>query len=540
MVTKFSHMKIFLFLLWFLFIVLPLGNRGLWSPDEPRYLQVAWEMAQAKSYIIPILNDEPYSHKPPLFFWLTILLAKISPFETASRWVSALASLGTLMLTFFLGRRWFDEKTGFTASLIFMSCYLPALLMNSGNIDTLLTFLTTLSFYFFVRWEGDQQWKWIALAYGAGGLGVLAKGPAALIIPWLAFLVWTIFKSFRRGKVSFSHLIWGPLLSLAVVSLWLIPACIEGGAEYREMILFKQNIGRAVSSFAHAEPWYFFLANFPVLSLPWFIVLLGAIPELKRAWKEKEGTLLFCILWFCVVLVFFTLISGKRSRYLLPAFPAFSIIVAHIAARWQEEGKGSRTLSLMGILILTFGALLLIFPALLPLLQKKWPLLEIFPLSGHDWRLWAFYGGGVILGGLLWRSFRYLAEKQNMLASWFFSYAILVSIGMGQVYFIPYIDKVKSARAASAKIMEILPPGGSIAFYKKRYDNGWNFYLKRGARIPVVMSLDELREAEPGFDVVIARNIHFTQVEELIEENAYRVASIERIGHKHFLLLKKP
>ncbi|MCP4668895.1 MAG: glycosyltransferase family 39 protein [Deltaproteobacteria bacterium] len=533
-------MKIVLFLLWLLFIALPIGNRGLWSPDEPRYLQVAWEMAQAKSYVIPLLNEEPYSHKPPLFFWLTILAAQIFPFETASRWVSALASLGTLILTFLMGRRAADERTGFTASLIFMSCYLPALLMHSGNIDTLLTFLTTLSFYFFITWEGEQRRKWIVLAYGACGLGVLAKGPAALLIPWLTFFVWTIFKFPGRDKASFSHLIWGPLLSLAVVSLWLIPACIEGGAEYREMILFKQNIGRAISSFAHAEPWYFFLANFPALSLPWFIVLLGAIPDLKRAWKEKEGPLFFCILWFCVVLVFFSLISGKRSRYLLPAFPAFSIMLAHIVARWQDEGKGSRSLSLMGILILTFGALLLIFPMLLPLFQKKWPLLEIFPVSGHDWRLWAFYGGGVMLGVLLWRSFRYVAEKQNIRASWLFSSALLVSFGMGQVYCIPYLDKVKSARAATEKIREILPPDGSIAFYKKRYDNGWNFYLKRRARIPVVLSLDELKEAEPMFDVVIARNIHAGQLEELMKDNVYRVASIERIGHKRFLLLKRP
>jgi hypothetical protein len=144
-----------------------------------------------------------------------------------------------------------------------------------------------------------------------------------------------------------------------------------------------------------------------------------------------------------------------------------------------------------------------------------------------------------MLGVLLWRSLRYLAGKQHIRAAWFVSCAILVAIAMGQVYFIPYIDTVKSARAATAKIMEILPPGGSIAFYKKRYDNGWNFYLNRRARIPVVRSLDELRDAEPGYDVVIARNIHFTQVEALMVEHVYRVASIERIGHKRFLLLKR-
>ena len=106
------HASLILIIIWIFFIALPIGNRGLWAPDEPRYLQVAWEMERSGSYLVPVMNSGIYAEKPPLFFWLTILVSKITPFETASRWVSALASLGILLLTFKLGEQSANRMTG--------------------------------------------------------------------------------------------------------------------------------------------------------------------------------------------------------------------------------------------------------------------------------------------------------------------------------------------------------------------------------------------------------------------------------------------
>ena len=38
--------------------------------DETRYLAVAWDMWREGNFLVPHLNGEPYSHKPPLLFWL--------------------------------------------------------------------------------------------------------------------------------------------------------------------------------------------------------------------------------------------------------------------------------------------------------------------------------------------------------------------------------------------------------------------------------------------------------------------------------------
>ena len=38
--------------------------------DETRYLSVAWEMWTRADFLVPHLNNVPYPHKPPLFFWI--------------------------------------------------------------------------------------------------------------------------------------------------------------------------------------------------------------------------------------------------------------------------------------------------------------------------------------------------------------------------------------------------------------------------------------------------------------------------------------
>ena len=42
--------------------------RPLSSPDEGRYVGVAWEMLQGGDWFVPTLDGFPFLHKPPLFY----------------------------------------------------------------------------------------------------------------------------------------------------------------------------------------------------------------------------------------------------------------------------------------------------------------------------------------------------------------------------------------------------------------------------------------------------------------------------------------
>lgn len=503
-------------------------------------------MANAKSYLIPIFNGEFYAHKPPLFFWLTILVSKVSNFETASRYVSAIMSLGTILLTYLLGKRYGGQKMGFTAALILMTSGLFLWLTGTGNIDTTLTFLTTLSFFCFIRYEENRKGFWILSAYIICGIGILAKGPVALLVPWLTFVGWTTYNKFmNKEKVPYFHLIWGLLLAMGIAAIWLIPACITGGEEYTKLILIKQNLGRAVDSFDHQSPWYYFFINFPGIFAPWSLIFLAALFGFRKELKDSDRQLHFYIMWFCVTFLFFSLFSGKRGQYLLISYPAFSLFVAYVISRWERVNSVSFVLKICILLVFIFGILLILFPPVFQVLTKKTNLLTDIPLSIEGWRLWVICGIGVLPIILLWVSNKKIQMKENMEACMLFAIAVLVYFGIAQVSFIPGLDSVKTLKYFSNEIKEIVPKDKSLAFYKRYSQRGWNFYLDRDV-IPVV-SAKQIKTINSPYDFILKerRNkgrkpIRLDEVSpmEITGNQVYKAVLVKKIGSKEYILWK--
>ena len=85
-----------------LLLTIRLGAIGLWAPDEPRYVQVAEEMRSmrhgAEGLVLLHLNDEAYTQKPPLYFWLAATfgapLGRVT--EIAARLPSVLAGVALI------------------------------------------------------------------------------------------------------------------------------------------------------------------------------------------------------------------------------------------------------------------------------------------------------------------------------------------------------------------------------------------------------------------------------------------------------------
>ncbi len=69
------HIMLLLAACFFLFFF-RMGARDLWTPDEPRYAQVAREMLETGEWLVPHLNGIVYTEKPPLYFWLIALASK--------------------------------------------------------------------------------------------------------------------------------------------------------------------------------------------------------------------------------------------------------------------------------------------------------------------------------------------------------------------------------------------------------------------------------------------------------------------------------
>ena len=308
-----------------------LGGRDLWDPDETRYAVVAREMSETGNWILPQLNGKIYAEKPPLFFWLVNLsvffLGEDS--ELANRLPSAMAGLLAVLLTFFFGERLLNTRVGFLSSLILSTCFLFPQISRWMMLDSLFTLFFLLTLFYFHRGYGDHEGrqKYYFLAGLFMGLGVLTKGPIAYIPIPILLLYSFILKDPRRAWNL--NLLYGFVISLAVVFIWLLPACWIGGDIYRDKILFGQTIGRLIEGGKHFHPKsiFFYFIRFPFEFLPWTVFLPAAFFLGLRDGKTNKKAFLFLFGWFATVFLFFTLSKGKKDNYILPLYPAAALLV---------------------------------------------------------------------------------------------------------------------------------------------------------------------------------------------------------------------
>src|SRR5437588_1640730 len=85
-----------------------LGGPSLWDIDEGLNAEAAREMLESGNWIVPTFNGQPRTAKPALLYWLQVAAyRRLGVTEFAARLPSALAALGTVLLTYELGRRMF-------------------------------------------------------------------------------------------------------------------------------------------------------------------------------------------------------------------------------------------------------------------------------------------------------------------------------------------------------------------------------------------------------------------------------------------------
>jgi len=298
--------------------------RPLIPIDETRYIDVAWEMRQQGSWFLPLKNYELYTDKPPMLFWLVNLIRTLTGGVTgfAARLGGPAFAVLALAGTWALGRRLWDDATGALAAVVLAGLSVFEIHGGATMFDTMLACATLGGLWAMVgtlSTNGLKRNAWLGLGL-ALGFGVLAKGPVILLhlAPVLvAFPVWT--DPARRPTPREVAIGVGIALALAIVALWIVPAAILGGVEYRHMVLWVQTAGRAVQSFAHARPWYWLMATLPVVLSRWVwtVDLWRGLMRLGLG----DRALRLVLVQAQAGPALFSLVSGKQVHYLLPEMP---------------------------------------------------------------------------------------------------------------------------------------------------------------------------------------------------------------------------
>ena len=326
-----NHFALFLAALVLLCITL-LGRHYI-PPDETRYLSVAWDMWLDHDYLVPHLNHAPYSHKPPLLFWLiNIGWFLFGPSDWWPRLIPFLFSVGSMVLTKKIADAFWpqNKRIGDIAVTLLLSNVVWGIYTSALMFDMMLTFFSMLGIYGMVKTIKEKNaygFIWIVISF-AGGL--LAKGPTIILqlLPLALTAPWWTDHHRMPWKKWYSYFVLSLFLGVLILMAWAIPAGIAGGEKYQHDIFWGQTASRVVNSFAHNRPFLWYLEISPLILFPWFFVpkFWTALLQ-KSAFKKSEG-FKFCLFWFVPILVSFSVISGKQVHYLLPIYPALALMIA--------------------------------------------------------------------------------------------------------------------------------------------------------------------------------------------------------------------
>ena len=354
-----------------------LGRPALWEPDEGRYAEVAREMVVSGDYVTPRNDWVRYFEKPPLVYWATAgSLRLFGHNEFAVRLQAALFSAGQVATTAVLGEEMFGIAAGlFGAMALALSPLFFAFARFATPDPALALFFTAAlaCFWMAARPPGFDRHAaraWMVAAAAMLALGTLAKGPVALVLGGGVALVWLIVEGRLRDALKIPWLRCAAIY-LAITVPWFVLAATRNPG-FVQFFFVHEHLHRYLENTEHGwGPWFFV----PVIvggTWPWiFFAPLGLDPlrldPIDADSANREGgespltlrsALKFLLIWFGLVVVFFSIPRSKLGEYILPALPALAMVMGHGLARLGKIPAG-RARRMLAVFVICNAALAL-------------------------------------------------------------------------------------------------------------------------------------------------------------------------------------
>lgn len=302
----------------------------LQEPQEPRYAEIPRQMLAEGSLAVPVYHGLAYLDKPPLLYWLVMASYSLwGVHDWAARLVPALAGFLCVLSAYEWARRTVGARSALLGALIL------CLSVRFVQLGRMLTMDGLLCLWVVVGWatahvalqRGRLRWGWWLSAALACGLGLLTKGPVALVLVVVPVLAFQLLDR-RAARPRFGQ--WTVFVGSAVgVAAPWYAWMLATSAEFGEHFFVRHHVDRFLEPFDHAEPAWFYLPDLLGGMFPWTLLLPGLALYLGRRSGElaerRPAGLGFFLLACGWALAFFSLAGCKRSSYILPAMPPLAL-----------------------------------------------------------------------------------------------------------------------------------------------------------------------------------------------------------------------
>lgn len=344
----------------FAMIYIPLNDS-----TEARYGEITRLMDQSGDWITLMHREgEPFLAKPPLAIWLSCVAVKIFGLNVfALRIPALLLSLGVILLIGALVRERLGQNHALRAALILLGSFY--FLLDAGTVmtDPALLFCITLMWVSF--WRALICHSQLA-GYGfflGVALGLLAKGPVALVIAGLPLFLWVLRHRLWYGLATRLPWFSGILLVLLLALPWYVLAEIKTPG-FLNYFIVGEHLKRFLQpgwagdkyGYAHSAPYGMIWVYFIIGILPWSFVGLRWLyvyyPQLKSS-NDHPNDGLWSSYWLynmMIPLLFFSLARNIIYPYVFPCLPPFAILFTELLYRFKLSARDESRLVFLSMI----------------------------------------------------------------------------------------------------------------------------------------------------------------------------------------------
>lgn len=462
-------MKLSKYLFIFICFIPLLLFRDFTPNNELKYLSIADEALREGHFFTFWNHGEIYADKPPLYLWIVMLGKWLLGYH--SMLFLSLFSLLPALIIVYIMNKWVSEQVNpaFRSGGSFM-------LMSSGlfagsvlilRMDMLMCMFIVLALYTFYRlYMQTASSKASFLLPFYIFMAIFTKGPVGILVPLLSIPVFLFFqgKLLEFGK----YLGWKQFgILLCLCAIWFGGVYWEGGYAYLNNLLFHQTVNRAIDSFHHKEPVWYYLKTIWYSLAPWILLYLTAIFSGFRRHLFREPLKQLFLIIITTTFIALSVFSGKLDIYLLPIFP----FIAYLALLCLPEIPENR---IRFTVIIPAVILLFTFPSLFVL--KKYISL---PVSGTP----VIPVAAFVLSASAAITLYFLYKKQLLRSIKTLSCGILLTLftgGFAMPALNPYIGLGELCRVANRQARQ----NGITNYYYYDFRSGQNMDAYLGQEVP--------------------------------------------------------
>jgi 4-amino-4-deoxy-L-arabinose transferase-like glycosyltransferase len=361
--------------------------------DSVQYANISREMLQNRSFLQIFDQGKDYLDKPPLLFWLSSLsMYFFGMNDFAFRLPSVIMAIIAIYSTYRFTLLYYSKEVASLSALVLASCQALFLITHDVRTDTMLMGWVILGIWKFSSWLQNKKWTSFMIAFSAIALGMMTKGPIALMVPIFSFVPHLLIH--KKYSLLFR---WEYLIGLVIIMILLIPMDIglyqqfdlhpekimydKSGTSGLKFFYWTQSFGRITgeSSWHENDSIFFLFENLLWGFLPWtFFLIIGLLSEIYSAIRNK-----FSIdhskEWISTPGFIITYLALGISKYQLPHYiyivlPFASIITAKsvYAILFKESNSIlNKTIGILNFIVFSIILCLLIVLLYIPFDTNK-------------------------------------------------------------------------------------------------------------------------------------------------------------------------